>query len=735
MPVTSPLARNVLRTLGHPDYQPLNEDGLARKLKLSGPLLNELTSLLRELAETGKIVRVRSDRWILPEKAELLTGVISFNPKGFAFLLSETGDDDAYIPAEDTGTAMHQDLVVAQKIPSQAGRFHERIHARVIRVVKRRRTTLVGTLQTGGRFFHVVPDDPRNIQNLYVQPPSESKLDPKPEIGDKVVVLPEEWKDRHLNPEGTIVEVLGKPGDPNVDILSVIRKYELPTSFPSEALAEVAEFSLDPQGHAFDPGPRLDLRGESVFTIDPDTAKDFDDALHIREVGKGKWEVGIHIADVAYYVHPGGALDEEASKRGNSVYLVNQVIPMLPEELSNGLCSLLPNVDRLTHSVMVTITESGRVLEERIERTLIHSRRRFSYQEAFARLKDTPRDNMDRDLHQAWAIASNLRKNRMNNGSLDLDMPEVKVRLNGQGIPIALEKVEHDISHQLVEEFMLLANEVVARTLKNKHIPTLYRVHESPDPEKLAELRQTLLIQGIKVGDLTKRHEMQRASKAIAASPASYALKISLLKSLKRACYRSQPLGHYGLAKTNYTHFTSPIRRYADLVVHRSLLKPAERPKYKAGELEEVAARISATERNAAEAEQDTVRIKKLEFFQRQLNTDHPQAFPAVVVDVQNYGLFVEVPDFLVSGLVHISSLGTDFFNFDERNRRIVGNRSKKTFQVGDALQVQVEKIDPFKQQIDFKLAGGPSTPSKSPGAPRSSDRRNQGRDRGRGRR
>ncbi|MDX6767708.1 MAG: ribonuclease R [Candidatus Methylacidiphilales bacterium] len=707
MPATSPLAPKVLRTLGHPDYQPINEDGIARKLKLSGPARDELAQTLRELADSGKIIRVRGDRWIVPEKAELLTGVISFNPKGFAFLLSETGDDDAYIPAEETGTALHQDLVVAQKIPSQAGRFRERVHARVIRVVKRRRASLVGTLQSGGRFFHVVPDDPRHLQNIYVTDPADSPLDPKPVLGDKVVVRPEDWKDRHLNPEGTIVEVLGKPGDPNVDILSVIRKYELPTEFPSAALAEVAQFSLDPQGHAFDPGPRLDLRGERVFTIDPDTARDFDDAIHIRPAGKGKWEVGIHIADVSYYVRAGGALDEEASKRGNSVYLVNQVIPMLPEELSNGLCSLLPHVDRLTHSVIVTLTETGRVVEERIARTLIHSQRRFTYQEAFARLQDQPRDDMDRDLHQAWALASNLRKNRMNNGSLDLDMPEVKVRLNDQGVPVALEKVEHDISHQLIEEFMLLANEVVARTLKNKHIPALYRVHEAPEPEKLAELRQTLLIQGIKVGDLTKRHEMQRASKAIAASPASYALKISLLKSLKRACYRSQPLGHYGLAKTNYTHFTSPIRRYADLVVHRSLLKPSERPKYKAGELEEVAARISATERNAAEAEQDTVRIKKLEFFQRQLTSGTPQSFPAVVVDVQNFGLFVEVPDFLVSGLIHISSLGSDFFNYDERQRRIIGNRSKKSFKVGDRLNVQVEKIDTQRHQIDFKLAGG----------------------------
>jgi ribonuclease R len=706
---SSPLAASVLKLLGHADYQPCNGDALARKLKLSPHRRAELESALAALESDGAIVRVRGDRFVLPRQADLITGVISFNAKGFAFILNETGGEDVIVPAGETGTALHQDLVVARRIPAPPGRFRDRVNAQVIRIVKRRRATIVGTLQKTGSFYHVVPDDPRQQQSIYVAPTGQSALRPQPALGDKVVVRLDRWDAPHLNPEGTIVERLGRPGDPNVDILSIIRKHELPTSFPSEALAEVADFALDPEGHAHDPHPgRLDLRDEFVFTIDPDTAKDFDDAIHVKSVGKDLWEVGIHIADVSHYVRPGGSLDKEARKRGNSVYLVNQVIPMLPEELSNGLCSLLPRVDRLTFSAIVTLNSTGRVLNERIARTIIHSRHRLAYQEAFQILQKPPKGELAEKIHQAWSLAAVLRKNRMNAGSLDLDMPEVKVRLNEQGLPIALEKVEHDASHQLIEEFMLLANETVARVVKNKHLPGLYRVHENPDPEKLQELRQNLLIQGIKVGDLTKRHEMQRASKAIAQHPATYALKISLLKSLKRATYRTQPLGHYGLAKANYCHFTSPIRRYADLVVHRALLKPAERPKYKAGELDETAAHLSQTERTAAEAEQDTVRIKKLEFFQLQLTTDQPQAFDAVVTDVQNFGVFVEIPAFLVSGLVHISSLGDDFYNYDERQRRITGRKHKRSFKVGDAVKVQVDRIDPIRQQIDFKLAGSP---------------------------
>jgi len=713
MSASSPLNASVIKILGHADYQPCNGDGLARKLKLSPARRKDFDSALAAMESEGSIVRIRGDRFVLPRQADLITGVISFNSKGFAFILNETGGEDAVVPAGETGTALHQDLVVARRIPPAPGRFRDRINAQVIRILKRRRATFVGTLQKTGSFYHVVPDDPRQQQSIYVAPTGSSALRPQPALGDKVVVRLDRWDAPHLNPEGTIVERLGRPGDPNVDILSIIRKHELPTCFPSEALAEVSEFALQPEGHAHDPSPhsgRLDLRGAFVFTIDPDTAKDFDDAIHVKALDRDTWEVGIHIADVSHYVRPGGALDREARKRGNSVYLVNQVIPMLPEELSNGLCSLLPRVDRLTFSAIITMTSSGRVLGERITRSIIHSRHRLAYQEAYQILQKPPKGELAEKIHQAWALASVLRKNRMNAGSLDLDMPEVKVRLNDQGLPIALEKVEHDSSHQLIEEFMLLANETVARVIKNKHLPALYRVHENPDPEKLQELRQNLLIQGIKVGDLTKRHEMQRASRAIAQHPATYALKISLLKSLKRATYRTQPLGHYGLAKANYTHFTSPIRRYADLVVHRALLKPSDRPKYKAGELDETAVHLSQTERTAAEAEQDTVRIKKLEFFQLQLTTDKPQSFDAVVIDVQNFGIFVEIPAFLVSGLVHISSLADDFYHFDERQRRITGRKHKRSFKVGDAVKVQVDRIDPMRQQIDFKIAGSAAT-------------------------
>lgn len=663
----------------------------------------------------GSIVRIRGDLYVLPQAADLVTGVISFHAKGFAFILGENGAEDVIVPAGETGTAFHQDLVVARRIPTPPGRFRGRAHAQVIRIVKRRRSTLVGTLHKAGAFYHVTPDDPRHLHDIYVPDPAQSRLRPVPALGDKVVVRVHEWTDPHLHPEGEICERLGRTGDPNVDILGIIRKHELPTSFPSEALAEVSRFSLNPEGHAHDPGPRLDLRHEAVFTIDPDTAKDFDDAIHLKPAGPGLWEIGIHIADVSFYVRPGGALDKEARHRGNSVYLVNQVIPMLPEELSNGLCSLLPDVDRLTFSVIATMTENGRILREKICRTVIRSRRRYTYQEAFAILQHPPRDEAGHTLHQAWKLASVLRENRFNNGALDLEMPEVKVRLDDRGLPVALEKVEHDSSHQLIEEFMLLANETVARVTKNKHLPAIYRVHESPNPEKLAELRQSLLIHGIKVGDLTKRQEMQRASRAIAKHPASHALKIALLKSLKRACYRTQPLGHYGLAKTNYCHFTSPIRRYADLVVHRALLKPGERPRYQAGDLEDISVWISQTERVAAEAEQDTVRIKKLEFFQLQLAGDPPPSFEAIITDIQPAGLLVEVPAFLVTGFIHISALGRDFFIFDEKTRRLTSRKSKATHRIGGTLRVQVDKIDFARQQIDFRAAGA---------APRSGGRR-----------
>jgi ribonuclease R len=414
---------------------------------------------------------------------------------------------------------------------------------------------------------------------------------------------------------------------------------------------------------------------------------------------------------------------------------------MLPERLSNGVCSLKPEVDRLTHSVFIQFDKNGNAKSARFARTVIRSARRLTYKQAYAILKSQPRndgfqavagkmtagkpsflegarrDQLSERLHLAWELAALLRRKRFERGALELDFPEVKVWVDAQGKPIRLERVENDESHQLVEEFMLAANEAVARELKKRAIPTIYRVHENPDPEKLGEYREFALSFGYKVGDLTHRAELQRLLSEIRGKSEEQALKIGLLKSLKRARYDPQPLGHYGLAKTNYLHFTSPIRRYADLVVHRALGSvrspsapdglPRLRDPYhpNMAEIASIAEHISTTERNAAEAEIDAAMMKKLEFFQQQLAGRKPQIFSATVVDIRNYGVMVELPDALLTGLVHVSSLTDDFYVFEPARRQLIGRRSRKRFTVGDKLSVFVARVDLFKRQVDFAVA------------------------------
>jgi ribonuclease R len=526
-----------------------------------------------------------------------------------------------------------------------------------------------------------------------------------PAPGDKVVVRLEEWQSRHVSPEGQIIELLGRATDPGVDMLSVVRKYHLPLEFPPDVLAEAAQIPDTVEVDRYQ--NREDLRDKFVVTIDPDDARDFDDAIHVERLNGGEWELGVHIADVSAYVAPGTALDREAARRGNSVYLADRVIPMLPERLSNGVCSLNSGVVRLTHSVFMRFARNGAPRQTRFARTMIRSARRLTYREAYAILQQSPNDELGRRLHTAWELASLLRRRRFARGSLDLDFPEVKVVVDrNTGRPLRLERIENDESHQLIEEFMLAANEAVAARLKNGLMPTVYRVHEKPDPDKLAEYREFVLSHGLQVGDLTQRRELQRLLELLRGKAEEQALKIGLLKGLKRARYATEPLGHYGLAKTNYTHFTSPIRRYADLIVHRSLLASTGKPASRrgAGDLAGIAEHISTTERIAADAEMESVKIKKLEFLQLQLTERNPQVFKAVVIEVRNYGLLIEVPEVVITGLVHVSSLQDDFYSFDPVNRRLVARRSKRRIAVGDVLSVIVARVDAFKQQVDFSI-------------------------------
>lgn len=706
------LREQILRLLSAPKYRPLDKLELGKALGRKSGVRMGLNEVLRQLEQSGEIARIRKDRYVLPSEADLVTGTLQVHQAGYAFLSTgKPGAQDLFIAAENTGTAMNGDKVVARisrdQRPSRAQSGRDRTEGRVIRILERAHDSLVGTLQQSKNFFYVVADDPRIVHNVYVQVPPQPPLPKTPVLGDKVVVRLEPWESRHVNPEGQIIEILGPSSAPGVDMLSIIRKYHLPTEFPGDVLEEAQKIP-ETVGEEMVEG-REDLRDQFIVTIDPDDARDFDDAINVERIPSGGWQLGVHIADVAAYVKPGAALDREAYKRGNSVYLPDRVIPMLPERLSNGVCSLKPDVNRLTHSVFIQFTRDGRVKSSRFARTVIRSARRLTYREAYAILRAAPHDQLSERLHVAWELASLLRKKRFEQGSLDLDFPEVKVRLDEQGKPILLERIENDESHQLVEEFMLAANEAVARELKNRSIPTIYRVHENPEPDKLAEYRELVLSYNYKVGDLTNRKELQRLLASLAGKPEEQALKIGLLKSLKRARYAAQPLGHFGLAKTNYTHFTSPIRRYADLVVHRALaeLDHARRSRADMGQIVSASEHISITERVAAEAEMDAVKMKKLEFFQRQLDARDPQVFRATVIDVRNYGLLLELPDVLLTGLVHVSSLTDDFYVFHPAQRRFIGRQSRRRFSVGDQLRVFVARVDIFKRQVDFAITNG----------------------------
>jgi ribonuclease R len=720
----------ILALLSRKDYRPLNKIEIARKLGVSGRARVALRRTLRDLERAGEIARIRKDRYVLPAEADLVTGKLSVHPAGYGFLaLEKPGEPDIFIAAENIGTAMHGDRVVARISPeAPARRIKGRREGRVIRILERLHDTMVGTLQRSRNFYYVVPDDPRFVHDIYVRPVTAVAEDRRWEtaatVGDKVVVRLDAWESRHVNPEGEIIEVLGPASAPGVDMLSIFRKYHLPTEFPrdvSEQAERIPE-TIDAQRFA----GREDLRNQFIVTIDPDDARDFDDAIHVGKLPNGGWQLGVHIADVAAYVERGGTLDREARRRGNSVYLPDRVIPMLPERLSNGVCSLNPGVDRLTHSVFIQFDKRGMAKSARFARSVIRSAHRLTYKEAYAILMSPPRDQLGERLHVAWELAALLRRRRFEHGALDLDFPEVKVWVDKQGEPTRLERVENDESHQLIEEFMLAANEAVARELKKRAIPTVYRVHENPDPEKLAEYREFALSFDYKVGDLTHRAELQRLLAEIRGKPEEQALKVALLKSLKRARYDPRPLGHYGLAKTNYLHFTSPIRRYADLVVHRALGsdgapgRPVRSPSapYRAdmGEIASIAEHISTTERNAADAEIDAAQMKKLEFFQRQLDQRNPQIFRAAIIDVRNYGLMVELPDALITGLIHVSSLTDDFYLFEPARRQLIGRRSRKRFKIGDEVSVFVARVDAFKRQVDFAIA--PAT-EKSKGSRR----------------
>lgn len=693
----------VVRVLGSKDYLPANVPELLALLGLPRERQQDLQAVLRELEHSGEIARIKGNRYIQSVEADLIPGRIRMNRQGKGFLQpDDTSLKEIAIAESATGTALHEDRVLVRREVRAKGLrpdVGQPATGSVVRILERHRTQVVGTLQRGRQFLYVIPDDPRIPHDIYVPEPRD--VGRPAHIGDKVVVELREWESRHTNPEGEVIEVLGAPDEEGVDMLSVLRQYELPLHFPKPVLHEANLIGNTVNPH--DLADRVDCRAHQVITIDPDDAKDFDDAICLQRAGAGEWKLWVHIADVSHYVKPGTALDVEARKRGNSTYLVDRVIPMLPEALSNELCSLKPNLDRLTKCVEFLVSDDGRVLDTTFYPAVIHSQRRFAYGDVLAILERAPTaDPIEQMLHQAHELAQHIRRRRFKAGSLDLDFPETKIRLDDHGRILRIERNANDVSHQLIEEYMLLANEAVATRLMSLSKPAIYRVHESPDERRLQEYRQEVLGQNVPCGNLHSPGEVQKLLHRLNELPTGPALKIGFLKSLMRARYDIEPLGHYGLAKKKYTHFTSPIRRYADLVVHRALFEKNPAP---AGKLKEIAEHISVTERNSADAERDSKDVKLFAFLNAQLKSGRPEKYPALVTDVRNFGFFVDVPGLAMSGLVPLSTVEDDFFVFDEARNHLVGRRTRRIIRLGDPVTVQVAKVDSFKKQVDFRLA------------------------------
>ncbi len=719
------MEEQILKLLGQKDYVPLNVPELLRALAALPNRQQELQRVLRTLEQSGRVARIKGNRYIEPREADLIPGKIRMNRAGKGFLQP---DDPALkeiaIPESATGTALHEDHVLVRRDVKPQGLRHpggDGNTGSVIRILERRRTQIVGTLQRSKQFLYVIPDDPRMPQDIYVPEPRD--VGRPANLGDKVVVELREWESRHMNPEGEIIEVLGAPDEEGVDMLSVLRQYNLPLHFPRNVLNEAHAIGSDVRPDEV--AGRMDCRRDQVVTIDPDDAKDFDDAICLQRVSHEQWKLWVHIADVSHYVKPGTALDDESRRRGNSTYLVDRVIPMLPEALSNELCSLKPNVDRLTKCVEFLVSNEGRVLSAKFYSAVIHSQRRFSYQEVFAILQRKPVGSIEEMLHQANELTQRIRRLRFKAGSLDLDFPETKIRLDERGRVARIEKVVNDVSHQLIEECMLLANEAVATRLMGQNQKAIYRIHEQPDEKRLNEYREDVLSHNVPCGNLSHRSEVQRLLAKLGTIPIGQALKIGFLKSLMRARYAVEPLGHYGLAKKRYTHFTSPIRRYADLVVHRALFQSSHGSMHS---LKQTADHISDTERNSADAERDSKDVKLFAFLKAQLQSGQPQRYAALVTDVRNMGFFVDVPELSMSGLVPLSTMEDDFYIFEPARNHLIGRRTRRIIRLGDKLEVQIANVNTFKKQVDFRLAKtGGARPTLTPRS-RTDARRIEGR-------
>jgi len=609
----------------------------------------------------------------------------------------DAGGPDVFIPGDRLGGAMDGDHVVARIEERPRGRSPE---GSVARVVERARQTVVGTLHRQKKASFIVPLDRRLHREVLISRSDGSDA----ADGDVVVVRLLSFGDARTRPSGSIERVLGPLSDPGVDVLAIAHGYELALEFPAEVVRAAEDAAAE---RAADPGPaRIDRTALLTFTIDPADAKDHDDALSVEARANGLWEVGVHIADVSHFVRPGEPVDDEALARGTSVYLVDRAIPMLPAVLSSDVCSLLLEAPRFALSLFMTMDSHGRVHERRYERTTIRCRHGLAYEEAQAVLdgRGSAGPDLDAALRTLDDLARGIRADRDRRGALDLDLPEAYVVLDREGLPLDIQRRERLESHRLIEDFMVLANEVVASDLVAHELPGLFRVHEPPGPEKIADLADVLAPLGLEVPrrKSLKPSDMQKLLQA-GRSPEERALISNLvLRTLTKARYDPENLGHFGLASGGYAHFTSPIRRYPDLVTHRAIAAAfcdgPPLPEGTAEGLQAVADWSSQREQGAEEAERATVALKKVEFMERHLG----DVFTGKVSGVAPFGIFVTLEEYFVDGLVHVSSLEDDYYRYSPKDYALVGERRGRRYRLGDRVEVQVSRVDKEARHIDF---------------------------------
>lgn len=671
-----------------------------------------LREALAQLHAEKKIRRVQGNRYGSLLASERLVGRLSVTRQGGIVKSKEVGEI-VFIPPRFLGTALDGDLVTVSLFanPALSRARHrgdaggKRFEGEIVDILERGRDLIVGRLEKSRNFYFVVPDDSRVSRDIYV--PKQSLHGAR--RGDKVVAAFERWESVHLNPEGRVVEVLGKAGEAKVEVLSVAKSFNLSLEFPRSVLKEAE--GIPESIPAEELKRRLDLRELACFTIDPADAKDFDDAVSLERISETLYRLGVHIADVTYFVKEESLLDQEALKRGTSVYLVDQVIPMLPEKLSSNLCSLRPREDRLAFTVLMTVTDNGEVQEYELRESIIRSKRRFTYEEVQKTL-DEGKGDYASELQRMYELARRLTEKRMKEGSIDFETPEIKVRLDDGGKPVEIIKKARLASHRLVEEFMLLANRVVAQHIglyrKEDTIrPFIYRIHDSPDPSKVRDLARFVGQFGytLNVNGGASSKALQKLLVSVRGTLEEDVINEVALRSMAKAVYSETNIGHYGLGFKYYTHFTSPIRRYPDLVVHR-LLKEYERGmKYRRRaqwqeELPDICDHSSGRERIAMEAERESVKVMQVEYMRRHLG----DSFSAIVSGVTNFGLFVELHEILVEGLVRIRDLEDDYYIFDEKNYSLIGKRHGRRYRLGDKVLVQVVSVDPEEREIDCVL-------------------------------